>query len=239
MVLDGLVPTDEDKKVRRNLVAFSAAVFLLAWLGIPLSSVAEKLLGSGQVRLHPLRAWVAAAGVLLYLAMRFHFSGGGKTAFKELGKLWLSNVHWGIDGLVKRQSVPDRYLSWWAPPIPEVLARAEAEFVQRGYSGERSIQLTFRQDTSRNEARWTFAGQADVEVTFLNPTVNPPTSIVSHTERIECNVPLSRRITVSAIALWRSWFFSEQAVAWMFPVWLALAASFIVGLRLGQLVFSG
>jgi hypothetical protein len=235
--LDDVTPSDEDGKVRRNLVAFSAAVVLLAWLQIPLASVAEKLLGTSHHSLNPLRAWTAGAVVLFYLAVRFHFSGGGKAAFAELTKLWQTLAHWDLDARMK--AVPGQWTKqkWLGTPIEEVLQRAEATFTLSGYAGTRERHVILRQDISKNEARWTFSGRSHVEVTYWNPKSEPRTHILSHSEEVSYSLPWWVCVLVSAKALWSSWLYSEQAVAWMFPVWLALAASGVVGYRLGQIGF--
>jgi hypothetical protein len=66
---------DEDDKVRRNLVVFSAAIILLLWLEVPLQPLLEKHLHLPQVS--ALRAWLAALVVLCYLALRYRFSEKG------------------------------------------------------------------------------------------------------------------------------------------------------------------
>lgn len=238
MVLDGVAPTDEDDKVRRNLVAFSAAVLLLAWLEIPLSAVTEKLVGAAHRPLDPLRAWTAGAVVLFYLAVRFHFSGGGKTAFQELSKLWQMLVHWDLEARMEQVSRQDVHPHWWSAPLDDVLEHADAKLAASGYAGKRDRHFQLQRDTSQNEARWTFAGRAKVEVAYWNSAMVPPTHILSHAEELDYKLPMWLRVLVSAKALWGSWLYSEQAVAWMFPVWLALAASAIVGYRLGQIAFS-
>lgn len=225
MLLSEAAPTDDDEKVRRNLVAFSAAVVLLAWLGIPFSAIAEKLVGVAHPALNPLRTWTAGGAVLLYLAMRFHFTGGGKTAFDALTKLWWSNVHWQLDALMKREASAVSHQSWWTPSIAQAMNRAEDVFSKHGYSGEPLRTLQFRQDTSVNEARWTFVGGATMRVDFLNRNMSPPSIITHYTEDLRYKIPVGTAARVSARALWGTWLYSEEAVAWMFPIWLALAAS--------------
>lgn len=79
---------DEDDKVRRNLVMFSMAILLFAWLDVPLAAVAAKLLGDKpegpQVVLAPWKVWSAVAALLIYLILRYRFSDEASKGFSAL-----------------------------------------------------------------------------------------------------------------------------------------------------------
>lgn len=63
---------DADDKVRRNLVVFSAVVIGLGFLGVPVGSVAEKLIGKGAP-IPANRLIAVALAVLIYLLARYRF----------------------------------------------------------------------------------------------------------------------------------------------------------------------
>lgn len=233
-----LLPDDDDTKARRNLLAFSAVILLLAWLRLPLVDIADKVGGAtaaARLGKEPARLWTATAAILLYLAVRFHFFGGGREAFKKLTEKYNNLVHWDLDARMKAQSnTPDG--TWWLS-LPSVIDRAREKLAAYPYSGQPGVVFRFQQDTGTNEARWVFTGRATVTIMYVND-MNPPGVIFAHNDDIEYSVPLTSRFRIGARAFWLSWLFSEEAIAWMFPVWLALGAAGIVGFRLGQLAFS-
>jgi hypothetical protein len=101
---------DDDDKARRNLVVFSSLVVLAAWIRLPLTAVAEKLLsapgGWAGPAVQPWRVWVAVLAVLAYLALRFRFS----TDFVRPGEwrdVWRSHASVGVSR--KLQSQLDAY----------------------------------------------------------------------------------------------------------------------------------
>lgn len=69
---------DEDSKVRRNLVALSAAVLLSAWLDFPLISLVARLVGDkpdGTVfSPAPWKVWMALLALWSYCMLRYFFS---------------------------------------------------------------------------------------------------------------------------------------------------------------------
>lgn len=75
---------DEVSKIRRNLVAVSAAIMLAWWLQAPLDKISEKVLGTTVGSNFEWRAWFAATIVLLYFALRFRFSKEHTEAIAEM-----------------------------------------------------------------------------------------------------------------------------------------------------------
>ncbi|QRF60239.1 hypothetical protein [Variovorax paradoxus] len=69
---------DEDAKVRRNLVAVSSVILLLAWLDVPLSAIAGRLLGekpeSATFVLPAWKVWLAGLVLLNYCLVRYLYS---------------------------------------------------------------------------------------------------------------------------------------------------------------------
>lgn len=100
---------DEDGKIRRNLVAVSTAILVLAWLDVPLAAVAARLLGEkaegSQYVLSPMKVWTATAALLLYFILRFRFSDEATAAFASLGQTQserYANLFWRhLRGLAK------------------------------------------------------------------------------------------------------------------------------------------
>jgi len=83
---------DDDDKARRNLVIASGVVLLCWVIGLPLESLAERLLGvspsSTTTKLVPWRVWTVALLVLGYLSLRFRFAKETAETVDELKKEW-------------------------------------------------------------------------------------------------------------------------------------------------------
>lgn len=78
---------DEDSKVRRNLLAVSTLVLLVAWLDTPLSKVGGKFLGIENLDAQfEWRVWAAAGALIIYFALRHRFSPENTTAFNAMKK---------------------------------------------------------------------------------------------------------------------------------------------------------
>jgi hypothetical protein len=78
---------DDDDKVRRNLVVASSIVLLAAWLGMPLATLAERMLGvsagsPATFTLSPSRFWSAALFMLVYFIVRYRFSSEARKALR-------------------------------------------------------------------------------------------------------------------------------------------------------------
>ncbi|WP_431106639.1 hypothetical protein [Variovorax paradoxus] len=78
---------DEDSKIRRNLIAVSSVILVLAWLKVPLDLVGERLLGVASkegFNLSAKRVRAAALVLLVYLTLRFRFSNEQQEGMKTL-----------------------------------------------------------------------------------------------------------------------------------------------------------
>lgn len=65
---------DEESKIRRNLLAVSAAILLFAWLNVPTGTVAKRIFGDTENWvLSPARFWPPVLALLFYLAARFQY----------------------------------------------------------------------------------------------------------------------------------------------------------------------
>lgn len=234
---------DEDGKVRRNLVAFSAGVLLLAWLRIPTAAIFQKLGADAAWRPDPVRLWVAVGLVLLYLAVRFHFSGGGAKTFKTLADTYREALEKLTGQLVEAEGHRATPHSWWTPPIAGILSSAEEGFRAQktgdfpaGLERKMAVSIT---DPYGHRAPKRLADEVKIEVKWVNLGMDPPTHVWTYTSAARYSLPWHRRLLLRVQALWLSWFFSEEALSLMAPAWLAIAASFVVGYRLGSLLFTG
>jgi hypothetical protein len=233
------LPEDEDGKVRRNLVAFSAGVLLLAWLRIPTSAVFQKLGAQANWQPDPVRLWLAVSFVLFYLAVRFHFSGGGARAYKTLEETYQGVLEKRTGQLIVAEGSRDSPHSWWEPSLTDILASAEEGFKSQKTGEfpaglERTLAVSIADAYGRRTPK-KLEDEVKIEVTWVNRAMVPPTHVWTYASAARYRLPTVRRLLLRAQALWLSWFFSEAALALMAPVWLSLAASFLIGFRLGTL----
>jgi hypothetical protein len=75
---------DTDEKIRRNLVAASAAVLLTTSLGIPFEVIVRRLLVGDATFVAPARLLAVLFGVLAYLLARYRFSDDGEHLIERL-----------------------------------------------------------------------------------------------------------------------------------------------------------
>lgn len=88
---------DSDAKIRRNLVVASTLILLVAWLELPLASLAEKVLAAPPtVQLRPFKVWLACLAVLLYMALRYRFT----KEWNLFGRLFRENTRKKRDQMI-------------------------------------------------------------------------------------------------------------------------------------------
>jgi hypothetical protein len=229
MLPDQLSPDDGDeKKVRRNLVAFCSAVLLLAWLGVPLSIISGKLMAP-ELPVDPLRAWIAAAAVLLYLAVQFHFNGGGQEAAEKLQESYRTGLASDVYAMVLRQSHAGKLDDWWTPTGAEAVAGTDQMLAERTPQSPwgRLLRIDLQPGS-----RWSTQGRAMLKVLYTSP---PSSDKVIFQHELPLEYALPPRVWVSIVPrrCWLTWGFSQQAMAWVLPAFLAITASYLVGFRIG------
>lgn len=228
------LPEDADEKVRRNLVTFSAGVLLFAWLRVPIAALAEKAVGATGWSADPLRAWFAAAAILVYLAVRFHFSGGGKEAFQKLGERYQMEVHWSLDALVKREVATGSFSSAWDPPVAEALAAITAPPAGEAVAVDQEPPR-FELKPANTTGAWKPRVKAVLRVWWTDMLYGSPSRASEKETELTFSLPLPRRIVHFARAWWVSWVYSEDAVQSMVPAWLCAGATYMISYRLGAL----
>lgn len=128
---------DDDLKIRRNLVMFSAAVLLLAWLDIPFSSLLAKLIEYPPHRSDNVRLWTAGLAILLYLGVRYSFSADGNQYRDEVKREINRHLVDKAMTLVRWQA---NYFTWTGRE-PQVFSGNLTSYIQeRGDGVEDSIQ---------------------------------------------------------------------------------------------------
>lgn len=90
---------DVEEKARRNLLTYSAAILAIAFLEIPLDG---NLIGVVNLdKVDSSKAWIAAAAVLIYLFLRYHYSSTVKQSRFSWGKYRRKYLRVFISGLVQ------------------------------------------------------------------------------------------------------------------------------------------
>jgi hypothetical protein len=228
---------DDDDKVRRNLVVFSAGVVLLAWLRLPLTVATERLMGStGTWQASPGRAWAAAAVVLMYLTARFYYTGGGRKAIDKLSKQYNVLLHLGIGRLVDKmasQSSIDSVCTW-NPSVAELVQGWARDYAAAGHPLNISPRLSIGSRDRNGGNIWSKSGKAEVRA-FWAEGNNTPQKILYH-QRADVTYELRfpTRLRTSARAFCFSWVLSEDALSLLAPYLLASAAAIVISWKLGS-----
>ncbi|RZL66416.1 MAG: hypothetical protein EOP81_00140 [Variovorax sp.] len=215
---------DEDGKIRRNLVAASAIVLLLAWLDLPLDQLAERLLGTNKnttpISLEAERVWIAAIALLAYLALRFRFSTEVVKGVEAATAAWRQGLSTRVRKAVQRRvsdAAQGRHLD-------DELGMRIKQFLDEQVENRR----TFQSDETRGY-KLNFAFSDDVPLipaTFVlqlrwNETwsTNPPSAsgLVYSPSRL---LGLKQKISSLVVAI----IYSKGALEVIWPIALATAA---------------
>ena len=217
------IPADEDDKVRRNLVTFSAAVLLLAWLQVPLHQVLGK---AGVSDLVPAwRAWSAAAAVLLWA--RFHYSGQGREFARKLQDKYANEMYGYLNRRLGQRPFSPEVAKWITPSPTEVLQRgAKHAASTHAMVGHSAPEAFFSGE------RWKMAATLRMNVQWIEGEQRVVR--YQYHEDVAYRVPALTALRMRAKAVWFSWLFSSESLAWLFPVVLGSVAGAVIVWRLGS-----
>jgi hypothetical protein len=219
---------DEDDKVRRNLVVFSAAVCITSFLKLPVIQVAATALKSdGSWNPSPWRVWSAALVVLMYLLLRYRFSDKYQAAFS----LMVSDVKSALMEMSKLRAVEcfeaaqsgrsTRAFGFDLDPIRDQL---QAKVTSKTGTPADKIQYSYRVD--RQERFKGVLNLSLVGIRVLNTSEESP--IAKSDARVEYELPSWMRARVLLAATVQSTIYSSRFVNHAIPVllgWAALALS--------------
>lgn len=233
---------DEDGKIRRNLVAVSAVILLLAWLDVPIAAVAARLLGerpdSPSIVLPPWKVWLAAAALLGYCVVRYGYSDEAAKGSKALNQrvqglsdAKLQKHYRRLGYQIERRSLP-------AGPMRDKIDSAIAEAASgRGRSDKyEGVELKALVEL---ETPWSPGGpgreKLDIKLAFGGEDVHGPTAIKI---KLTYSVPSPRAWFWSVAARVEASIFSKGAVAHAWPIGLAIAAAAVLVWKLGRALWS-
>lgn len=217
------IPEDADDKVRRNLVSFSSAVLLLAWLEVPLNEVLHKAGVSNPVPAW--RAWFAAAAVLLYLWARFHYNGQGREFIQMLKSKYDSELYGALNRRLGKRPLPSDVGEWVTPSPAEVLQRGEKHAADTHAMVSQS-----RREVFFNGERWKMAATLRLNVQWIEGEQR--TVRYQYHEDVTYRVPMRTALWMQTKAVWFSWLFSAESLSWLAPVALASLAAIVIVFRL-------
>lgn len=222
---------DEDDKVRRNLVVFSAATVLLFWLEIPVQPLLEE-----HLKIEPastLRAWVAAACVLAYLTLRYRFSPDAEKLRDNIAQSRQGIIYQNVSNILSAQirmaytqggdvqyAINSTIQTNMAPlndlPIKS-WREAQAWMHENKYElASISIELT---------------SYAECTGKFSVIFNSPPLSQVVRSGQYK--LPLLKRVRVKLLAA-KPYIYSGVAINQLAPYVLALAAGVVITYRIAQ-----
>jgi hypothetical protein len=222
------VDMDDDDKIRRNLVVFSASIVLLYWLDV---SVLDFVETQWKFRPSPIKAWIAALVVLSYLGLRYRFSDSVIRLGQATQTLWQGSLYADRLQLVRnevRSAFEKEHEFRYSAELPTIRTEmvadqpsnqpwletvsmmrqknytlADIELIQLG--GGKSLHVT---------ARFIEGKQSPISVQWLGV------------------LPLRAALFIRAKAIYRTWLYSPSAVNEVAPILFGIAALVIIVVRL-------
>lgn len=220
---------DDDTKIRRNLVVFSAAVLLLAWLEVPFSALVSKLVEPSQLQIENTKLSAAGLVILLYLAIRFSFSAEGSRYREALKR--------DLDHLLFRKVIAMARLQLWYHRLtgrePTIFAGKLKRHLQEKSAGlETSIENCERPrvDLSLSEhgqTKWSYLFSTTVAWHRNGKQV----AASAGGSLLEVSVNGVDRFLVRVAAHLHTLLYSESSIQHLAPVIMGLAAGCLLSWR--------
>jgi hypothetical protein len=215
------VPEDADDKVRRNLVGFSAAVLLVAWLNVPVQGWLQDAL-KVKTELVAWKTWAAALAVLLYLTLRYRFSPDAEKLVNGLEREYSSVRFAGILKLTttdgERAFAQGRTTPVFGPNLLQIrqdLLKAHPEIET---SPEHRVEFQVEEQEQGNP--W----KGRIRISVIRRTSPNAGQVLGPPRLLVFEVPRATRWKVRTRAFLLSWVYSGTSVNFLIPVALALLA---------------
>jgi hypothetical protein len=215
--------SDENDKVRRNLVMASAAIVISSWLDISLAGILNRYIDIGHISTTEWKLWVLGFVLMIYLLLRYNFSAEGN-AYRvalsdEIRKQLFLKVSTFIQNEVDRYTRTGKESATIAEGLKEArshLSKTPA-FKDLLDSGVRPYLKAniYEQGPTPWEHRFTFTavfppGQG-------GGGVGPAINIAIHSKH--------QRIRLTIWAWLHAYWYSEVSITNAIPVFIALAAT--------------
>jgi hypothetical protein len=217
---------DDDDKVRRNLLVFSAAIIAVAVFELPISDIAAAIVDRDQTgawHLNSTRAWSVALAVLAYLWLRFHFSQIGRESIWKMAQAQQFDLSTRqgayLDHITRAALDGDQAYSAVADSISELAAQHLAT-AQGLHPGEQ-FESVKRSLVHSQATKW--SGRSTINFETVSTGSRTPRA---HTGARDVSVPFSAavRIWLPVVTFVKAWIWSETAIVYFVPLMLAMAA---------------
>lgn len=227
---------DEDDKIRRNLVVVSSAVLASSYLGMPFAAIWEKIMGPTKAMVLPQPHELIVCGlvVLLYLALRYRFSIEGEHYINQR-KEEMDLLHWMyVERLVRSQG--RTYVSTGRdtrilfPDLPDIRGVVLQDIADHHkltiveFDTFHAFVIDKKKDGWRGRVSISLSWRAGAN----NGALEGAATHFIVVSRID-------RLYVKARTLAAATFYSKSAISVLFPVFLGLGASAVLGWKVYQL----
>jgi hypothetical protein len=212
---------DEEGKVRRNLVVFSAALLAVAWFELPVQLIASKALSVEGFS--SARAWAAAGVVLGYLVLRYHFSPEALKLSQQVDA-HLDREHWArVHPFVLRE-VEGAYRSGGANDtvgreLQVFTSQVKTKLSQASAPAEQFDSLPVNVTMERGQSIW--VGSAGLNVGNGTAHYN-----------VRYEVPRTVRRKIRIVGFFKSWVYSDTGINLVFPYVIAVPAAAVIAWKL-------
>lgn len=217
---------DDNDKTRRNLVVFSGAVILVAWLELPVHVMLQEALKGGALTVGKWRPWAAAAAIETYLALRYRFSAEAGDFLKEMrGTRWETRerrIH-ALLGAAFGESLKSLTVNRFGDvDLPERLKSARAEHPR--IADWSSVE--YRHSVRPRGGPW----EGTVEVQYMMP----PQNLLFASREFSYSIPLMLRVRIATASFLRTWIYAKHSVNLALPGVLAAVAGLVIVYKLVQ-----
>lgn len=210
---------DEDDKVRRNLVVFSAGVLLVAWLNVPVQGMLQDALKVKQ-EVEPARTWLAAAAILVYLILRYRFSPDARKLGKDMYGHFSGVAYNRVNALAQPEAkraftgqVPSRFFG-------KEMQASQEDFANK-YRRDPAVRYSVTADSGKSTGLWT-----GTVITNIYQEADSQIHLIAY--EIPFRIDGWPMAKIAARAFWLSWVYSDTSVNRLAPVLLASAAYVVI-----------
>lgn len=224
---------DDDLKVRRNLVVYSAIILSLAWLDIPFSAIVGQFVRNDFPDIEGYRLWSIGLAVLAYLGIRYSFSAEGEKYRIDIDAEYKRLL---VNKAMSSAQCQVNFFTWTGlePLIFDgklrdyVKARTEDmgnDFISRAHGIRPKIYLSM---SDYRSAPWDFSMGAE----FVWDRKGRRVGASSGSFAIDVKIAGTYRLLMSAYAKLHAVVYSASSIKYLAPVIFGLSATCVIVRRI-------
>jgi hypothetical protein len=213
---------DEDDKVRRNLVMFSAAILLVAWLDVPIQGILQETL-KFKTDVAQGRTWAAALVILAYLLLRYRFSEDAQSLVGGMDREFGGEVYTRVS-----KYATTRGEKRFADGAPDVAFGERMRIVRETFQAEFPHEYEAAKWDMEVDPRDVASYWSGTVVVTVYAGTEPEERKHLRSYPVTYKMPFMRRVPLALWAFCRSWVYSETSINYLTPVLMGVVAMIVV-----------